>query len=121
MIRFIISFIILLFIIGIDVYTDNKKWGKINHIRGFLLRIPFVGLDVFYYYPHINLIYLDLFVIAGIIYTIVFDPMINKIHKLKWNHLGTTEFTDRIFKTSLEKLLVKINLLIITLWILQQL
>lgn len=71
----------------VDVYTDNKRWGRINHLRGAILRVPAFVLDVIIWPPNALLI---------AAYWGLFDIAINKVRKLPLDYVGETAWLDRM-------------------------
>lgn len=71
----------------IDVYTDNKRWGKINHLRGAILRVPSFIIDIIIWPPNALLI---------AAYWGMFDIAINKVRKLPLDYVGETAWLDKM-------------------------
>lgn len=82
----LIALLIISLTLTIDLLTDLKQWGRINHIRGWLLRLPSFAVAT-WLDPKSALLWL--------VYWVVFDAIIGIVKYRNIFAVGTTSFLDR--------------------------
>lgn len=73
----------------VDVITDLKRWGRINHIRGTWLRVP-SALIAAIIHPWS--------LILWVAYMAVFNLALNIGRGLPWDYVGQTAWSDKVIR-----------------------
>jgi len=90
----ILSAIIFLAILGVDLLTDLRRYlkrEKINHVRGFLLRIAGLIPSVVFL-PHDHVLGAA---VEGLLYMTLFNGLFNIMIGQNWFYIGSTSWIDK--------------------------
>lgn len=83
----LISLLIFITTLGVDAYTDLKRWGRVNHTRGAILRCLALAVAAVF---DVKILLL----LPG--YACVFDCLLCLFRGLPVFYVGTTSAMDRL-------------------------